>query len=123
MVPVCLYIAGGFLEQHKGSPSHLALGPQLGKKNTSGTHSGEKASANMSTLGDGPNAPNPSLTRRAWQPKSKPFSKPQHLHYIQRCVALKISRPWRSETDLYWITKEASHNHVAQPLSNPLWSE
>lgn len=55
-----------FLEQHEGPPSHRASGPQLRKKKkTSGTHSGEKTSANAKTLGDGPNALNPSLTRSA----------------------------------------------------------
>lgn len=41
-----------FVQQREVSPSHCASGPRKRKK-TSGIHSGEKASANMKTLGRG----------------------------------------------------------------------
>lgn len=54
MVPVRLYVAGGFAGRHVGPRSHRASRPELRK--TSGSHRAESASANVNTLGDGASA-------------------------------------------------------------------
>lgn len=74
----------------------------------------------MNTLGDRPNALNPSLTRSAWQPKSKPFGKLQHLHFILCCVALKISLPRRQHFPQWnWslLNYEASIAQLCSPAT------
>lgn len=113
MVPVCLYIAGGFLEQHAGPASH-----HVKKKNNIWHPFWWEGECQHERIRRRTKCSQPSsLTQSAWQPKSKPFSKLQHLHLIVRRVALKISLPWRQHS-LQWNWSLLNYEgSIAQPCS------
>lgn len=82
MVPVCVFIAGGFsLGAARGPCESPCFRSRSSKRKqekkregkTSGAHSGEKASANTKTLGDGPNALKPESNTERMTTKIETF--------------------------------------------------